>query len=62
MNNRFIKKRGDSPPPKTSFQRELDQTMGERGKRGLAADVSPQDSDDDGIEDDHGQRSACLFS
>lgn len=62
MNNPFIKKRGDSPPPKTSFQRELDQTMRERGKRGLAADVSPQDSDDDGIEDDHGQHSACLFS
>lgn len=53
MQNPYLKKRGDSPPhPKNSFQRELDQKMKERAKKGLAADINSDD--DDGIEDDNG--------
>ena len=37
-------RRGRSPTPKTSFQRELEQKMQDRRNRGLAADITPQDS------------------
>lgn len=37
-------RRGRSPTPKTSFQRELEEKMQDRRRRGLAADVTPQDS------------------
>ena len=59
MDNPFAptaKSRKSSPPAKNTFQKELDEKMRERHKKGLSTDVSPKfsddDSDEDGISDD----------
>ena len=41
-----------SPQPKSTFQKELEATIKKRRSRGLATDVTPQESEDELASDD----------
>merc|ERR1712105_280475 len=62
----FGRRRATSPVPKSSFQRELEAKMRDRQRKGLAADVTPNDSahgSEDELGSDDGKYSiVCIMS